>query len=466
MSTEFKLPEVGEGIEAGTVVSVLVSEGDHIEVDQSVLEFETDKAVVEVPSSVAGVVREIHVKANEEVKVGQTVLTVDEGAGDGETEEAAEEDEGGDDAAEEDQREAGAPDEDEGKAEAAEEDEGKAEAAEAEAPAEREERREATDAGRITADEDSGRPPPAAPSVRRLAREKGVDLRRISGSGPLGRISADDVLRFAAGDGEERRPTAPEPQPAAPAAAPSEVPLPDFSVWGDTERVAMSGVRKATVRAMRNAWATVPMVTHFDSADATEFEALRQRHKRAAEALGAKLTPTAMLIKVVAAALRKFPDFNASLDVEALEIVYKRYVNVGVAVDTDRGLLVPVVKNADRKNMLDLAVELGELAAKARDRKLGPEDMQGGNLTVSNLGSIGGHGFTPIVDPPDVAILGVSRSRMEPVWDAEQETFVPRLTMPLALSYDHRLIDGASAARFLRWICRAIEDPFLMALEG
>jgi pyruvate dehydrogenase E2 component (dihydrolipoamide acetyltransferase) len=477
VSTEFKLPEVGEGIEAGTVVSVLVSEGDRIEVDQAVLEFETDKAVVEVPSSVAGVVRQIHVKANEEVKVGQTVLTVDEAAAEAAGEEAPE---------------PGAPagegrDEAERPGEMAQEDEPQAtatadraaeDAAEGAAEGAAPQRDEAAESGRITAAE-GGRPAPAAPSVRRLAREQGVDLKEVSGSGALGRISADDVLRFAAGErprpaAEEAPPAAaPEGAPAAAApegapaaAAPAQVPLPDFSVWGDTERVAMSGIRKATVRAMRNAWATVPMVTHFDSADATEFEALRQRYKRAAEALGAKLTPTAMLIKVVAAALRKFPDFNASLDVEAQEIVYKRYVNVGVAVDTDRGLLVPVVKNADQKNMLQLAVELGELAEKARDRKLGPEDMQGGNLTVSNLGGIGGQGFTPIVDPPDVAILGVARSRMEPVWDAEQETFVARLTMPLALTYDHRLIDGASAARFLRWICRAIEEPFLMALEG
>jgi pyruvate dehydrogenase E2 component (dihydrolipoamide acetyltransferase) len=173
-----------------------------------------------------------------------------------------------------------------------------------------------------------------------------------------------------------------------------------------------------------------------------------------------------MLIKVVAAALRKFPDFNASIDTEAQEIVYKRYVNVGVAVDTDHGLLVPVVKNADRKNMLELAAELGELAQKARDRKLSPDDMKGANFSVSNLGGIGGTGFTPIVNPPEVAILGVSRGSMEPVWDEETEAFVPRLTMPLSVTYDHRLIDGAAAARFLRWICRAIEDPFLMSLEG
>jgi pyruvate dehydrogenase E2 component (dihydrolipoamide acetyltransferase) len=208
------------------------------------------------------------------------------------------------------------------------------------------------------------------------------------------------------------------------------------------------------------------MVTHFDKADATDFEALRQRSKRAAEAAGVKLTPTAMLLKVVAAALRKFPDFNASIDVERQEIVAKHYVNVGVAVDTEHGLLVPVVKHADRKNMLELAGELGALAERARARKLSPDDMAGGNFSISNLGGIGGTGFTPIVNPPDVAILGVSRSTMEGVWDAEEGHFVPRLTMPLALTYDHRLIDGASAARFLRWICEAIEQPFLMVLEG
>lgn len=453
MATEFKLPDVGEGIDVGTVVAVLVAEGDRIEVDQSVLELETDKAVVEVPSTVAGVVQKVHVQANAEVKVGEVVLTVDEsGAGADEPAEPAEADETGE------ADEAGEPAEAEEPSREPEAADGEADDADEEAEAPR-----AAPAPAATEEADDGRPIPAAPSVRRLAREQGVDLRQVPGSGLLGRISADDVLRFAAGEAPAAAPAA----PAAPAAAaPAPQPLPDFSQWGETERVAMSGIRKATVRAMTNAWATVPMVTHFDDADATQFEALRQRYKPAAEALGTKLTPTAMLIKIVAAALRKFPDFNASLDVETNEIVYKRYVNIGVAVDTDRGLLVPVIKHADRKNMLELAVELDELAAKARDRKLGPDDMQGGNLTVSNLGGIGGRGFTPIVDPPDVAILGVSRSRMEPIWDAESEQFAPQLTMPLALTYDHRLIDGAAAARFLRWLCRAIEEPFLMALEG
>ena len=255
------------------------------------------------------------------------------------------------------------------------------------------------------------------------------------------------------------------PTPAVASAAPT-VALPDFSRWGEVERSAMSGIRKATVRAMANAWATVPMVTHFDRADSTEFEALRKRYQPRAEAMGAKLTPTAMIIKVVAAALRKFPDFNASIDVAANEVIHKRYVNIGVAVDTPNGLLVPVIKDVDRKNTLELALELGELAAKARDRKLTPDEMQGGNFSVSNLGGIGGVGFTPIVNPPDVAILGVSRGSYEPVYDRETGEFVARLMMPLAVSYDHRLIDGAAAARFLRWVCQAIEEPFLMLLGG
>jgi len=302
----------------------------------------------------------------------------------------------------------------------------------------------------------SDAPLPAAPSVRRLARELGVDLHAVQGSGILGRISAEDVRTFAQGG---------TPRGAAAGTTAAPQPLPDFAQWGETERAPMSGIRKATVRSMTNAWTTVPMVTHFDKADATRFDALRKRFKGAAEARGAKLTPTAILVGIVAAALRKFPDFNASIDVANNEIVYKKYVNVGVAVDTPNGLLVPVIKNADQKSIIDLAVELGELAQKARDRKLTPDEMQGGNFSVSNLGGIGGTGFTPIVNPPDVAILGVSRGQVEPIWDAESETFVPRSTMPLSVSYDHRLIDGAAAARFLRWVCEAVEEPFLINLD-
>ncbi len=464
MPQDFKIPEIGEGIDSGTVVAVLVKEGDRVEVDQPVIEFETDKAVVEVPSDVAGVVTRLHVKANEEASVGQTIMTVDDSAeaganasGDTETAPSGAEAEA---SGAETERPAARAAEDRGAAEARGAAKAPSSAAETEAPA----NRVAADASRVGS-KPASRPAegdrsliPAAPSVRRLARERGVDLHEVQGSGILGRVSAQDVVRFAegaavatGGDVEAR---------------PAPTPLPDFSKWGDVERVPMSGIRKATVRSMTAAWTGVPMVTHFDEADATEFEALRQRYKPMAEAAGVKLTPTAMLVKVVASALRRFPDFNASLDVAAQEIVYKRYVHIGVAVDTEHGLLVPVIRDADRKNVLEIATELDTLATKARDRKLAPDDMNGGNFSVSNLGGIGGTGFTPIVAPPHVAILGVSRGAMKPVWNAATASFDARFTMPFSLTYDHRLIDGAAAARFLRWFCRAVEEPFLMALEG
>jgi len=437
--TDMKLPEVGEGIEAGTVVAVLVAEGDRVEIDQPVLELETDKAVVEVPSSVAGVVEKVHVQANAEARIGQVVLTVAEGA----------------EAAAEAKDEPKDEPKDEAKPEPEERPDEKAKPAEeAKAPSPV---AETTSAPAAETDAGGPRLIPAAPSVRRLARELDVDLRAVVGSGVLGRVSAEDVQRYATGGPGAGRPAA---------AAVEAPPLPDFSRWGETERVAMSGIRKVTVRTMAQAWANVPMVTHFDEADATRFEEVRQRFKGMVEKAGAKLTPTAMLLKVIAVALRRFPDFNASIDVGTQEIVYKKYVNLGTAVDTEHGLLVPVIKQADQKSVVELAVELGEIAEKARNRKLTPDDMSGGNFIVSNLGGIGGTGFTPIVTPPDVAILGVSRSAMKPVWDAKKGEFTPRLMMPLALTYDHRLIDGASAARFVRWVCQAVEEPYLLTLEG
>jgi pyruvate dehydrogenase E2 component (dihydrolipoamide acetyltransferase) len=414
---EFKLPEVGEGISKGMVVNVLVKVGDTIAKDQPVIEFETDKAVVEVPSSVAGVIQEIKVKANQEAKIGDVVLVVAESAG------------------------APLP--------ASKPEPVKAEAKVPEKPA--------PVASKTAPTPVSGERKllPAAPSVRRLAREMGVSLQNIAGSGVLGRISANDVMRFASGG-------------AAVSTVVSQAvsqPLPDFSKYGETERIAMNGIRKATVRSMTNAWASVPMVTHFDKADSTQFEVTRKKFQPRAEAVGTKITPTAMLLKIVASALKRFPDFNSSLDTSSSEIVRKKYVNIGVAVDTENGLLVPVIKNADQKSVIELAKELGDLAAKARARKLSPDDMSGGNFSISNLGGIGGTGFTPIVNPPDVGILGVSRGSMEPVWNKDTNTFEAKMMMPLSVSYDHRLIDGAGAARFLRWICEAIEEPFLMMLE-
>jgi len=240
--------------------------------------------------------------------------------------------------------------------------------------------------------------------------------------------------------------------------------LPDFARYGDFERTPMSKVRSLTAQNLAYAWNSVPHVTQHDDADITALEAARKKHAASVEAAGGKLTMTSILVKVCAVALKRFPDFNASVDAARGEIVHKKYYNVGIAVDTERGLLVPVLRNVDRKNLVALSVEVTQLAEKARTKRIMPDDMEGGNFTISNLGGIGGTSFTPIVNAPEVAILGVSRSTMKPVFS--NGTFEPRLILPLSLSYDHRLIDGAAAARFLRWVCEALEDPILLALEG
>jgi pyruvate dehydrogenase E2 component (dihydrolipoamide acetyltransferase) len=408
---------------------------------------ETDKAVIEVPSSVDGTVSEIHIEEGEEIKVGQLILTV---------------------AATADDQEKSRPQPEEAEPEPKKETERVTEA-QPEAKAES----EPATAGEQKAPEKAlveeevsqkAKAPreiaPAAPSVRRLARELGVDINHVRGSGPGGRISTDDVKNHVRQLNESER--------AGPAAiATTEVPtipLPDFTKWGEVEREPMTSIRRTTARRLSQAWATIPHVTHFDSADITELEGLRKRYARNAEAAGGKLTVTAIIIKVVASALKLFPKFNASLDIANQEIIYKKYYHVGVAVDTEHGLLVPVIRNVDRKNIIELSVELTQISEKARSRKVTLEDLEGGSLTVTNLGGIGGTNFAPIINPPEVAILGVSRASMQPVF--KDDGFEPRLIMPLSLSYDHRLIDGADAARFLRWIAQSIEQPFLLSLEG
>jgi len=436
--TEFKLPELGENIQKGKVVSVLVSVGDTIELDQPVLEVETDKALIEVPSSVKGKVKTVHLKPGDEAGVGQVILTVE--AGDGRAPAEAEKEA----PAKAEEKPPPAP-----KAEPAAAPPPPPAAAKA-PPAARAPEKPPPKPQAPARAKDA--PVPAAPSVRRLAREAGVDIRKIAGTGPGGRISAEDVKRHV---GELR--------PAAAAAA-LAAPLPDPAKWGPTETVKMDGIRLATARHLSRAWALIPHVTQCDKADVTELEKLRKKYAPKAEAAGGKLTVTAILLKAAASALKAFPKFNASVDAEAGEIVLKKYFHVGVAVDTERGLLVPVVRDVDKKNIIELSAELSRAAARAKERKLTLEEMQGGCFTITNLGGIGGTGFTPIVNWPEVAILGVSRAATEPVWDGE--AFKPRLMLPLVLSYDHRLIDGADGARFLRWICEALENPFLLPLEG
>ena len=418
---EVKLPELGDNVTQATVVGVLVKEGDRVEPGQPLLELETDKAVVEVPAEAGGVVKRVLVKVGDEVRPGQPFLELAEAEGGAEAPPLQAEG----------RPEAPAPKAEEAPRPAPKE----APPAPQEAPSER-------------------RLIPAAPSIRRLARELGVDLTRLRGTGLAGRITEEDVRR-AAGLGE----AAPAALPAAPAPR-----LPDFTKWGPVRREPMSGVRKATVRSMSQAWAQVPMVTHFDEADVTELEALRKQYAKKAEEKGFRLTLTAFLLKALALTLKAFPKFNASLDVEAQEIVYKDYIHIGVAVDTPHGLLVPVIRDVDRKGVLRLAEELQEISQRARERKLSPEEMQGATFSLSNLGGIGGTGFTPIVNWPEVAILGVSRSQMKPLWDPGKEAFVPRLVMPFSLTYDHRLIDGADAARFCRHLAGILEDPLGLAL--
>ena len=372
MTTEFNLPELGEDIDAGDVVALLVSVGDTIEADQPVLEIETDKAAIEIPSSVSGIITAIHVEEGGIVEVGKPILTVDtEGTGEGRTEPV-------------------------------------------EIP------QKAAPAPQVVS------PPP----VNQEKQEEAPT------------ITAAETRRI--------------PETAEP--------LPDFSKWGEIERDAMGGIRRTTAKHMATAWNTIPHVTNFDKADITELEKFRKQHTSTIEAAGGKLTITVMLLKIAAGALKQFPQFCASVDMERAEIIFKRYYHIGVAVDTPQGLLVPVIRNVDQKNITELAIELNQAVEKARNRKLSLEEMQGGTFTISNLGGIGGTNFTPIINSPEVAILGVSRSQTEPVFIDDQ--FQPRLMLPLALSYDHRLIDGADAAHFLRRLVDVLENPLLLALDG
>jgi pyruvate dehydrogenase E2 component (dihydrolipoamide acetyltransferase) len=478
MPTEFKIPELGENVTSGDVVRVLVKPGDTVAKDQPILELETDKATIEVPSTIAGTVKEVTVKQGQKVNVGQVVLTVDGGAAEpakaeGEAPKAAQAEQ----QPEEKQPRATA----EAKAEAtdkpkpqptgAPEEGGLSQQATARDAGDEEEtgpakpkRGEVVDITRgarapAAASAASPLPEPAepqgpaiaaAPSIRRLARELGIDIRRVQGTGPAGRISSDDVQAFVRG------------ALAPPQAGVASAPFPELSRWGEVERQPMSNIRRKTAEHLSHAWSVIPHVTQHDRADITALEALRKQYAPQAEKAGGKLTMTAIALKIVAVALRKFPNFNSSLDMARGELVYRKSVHVGVAADTERGLLVPVIRDVDRKGIVELSTELAKLSAKARAGKLSLDEMQGGGFTITNLGGIGGTAFTPIVNWPEVAILGISRASHEPVYINQQ--FEPRLMLPLSLSYDHRVIDGADAARFLRWVAEAFEQPFMLAL--
>ena len=428
MSVEIKLPELGEGIEAADVVKVLVSAGDQVAADQSLLELETNKATLEFPSPAAGTVADVLVSEGDEIKVGQVLFVMDgdEEKGHEKHEKHKKED------VEHGSTESGSP------------------------PA---------FAGKLRRGKQV-RPPSgavgglvtAAPSVRRAARLAGVDISQVSGSGPGGRVSKDDVARLAAGG--QIAGGSPQVRPPGGGVRP----LPEFGKWGGVRREKMSGIRRATAEHLIQCWTQIPHVTQFDRADITELEPLRKKYADRATKAGGKLTMAVMVVKVVASALKAFPKFNASVDMDKREIIYKDYVNVGIAVATDRGLLVPVLRDTDKKNMVEIAGEVSEIAQKAREGNVALDDLQGGTFTVTNLGSIGGTHFCPIINWPEVAILGMGRAQMAAGFEGEE--LKPKIYLPLSLSYDHRIIDGAEGAKFLRWIVEAIEEPLLLSLEG
>ncbi len=424
MVEDVKLPEISENVESGVVVGIMVKVGDWVRMEQPLVELETEKATFELPSPVSGKVVEVGVKENDEVKVGQVLMRIDPEA------QAAE---------------SSAPE----KASGAEE----VEQSKAEREAGAHVQEETAAAKPHRAEPPPKRKEAAAPAVRQLARELGVDLSEVAGSGPGGRISAEDVKDYVkgivAGGGGA-------------GAAPKLKPLPDFSKWGQVERQPMSVTRRRIAETLSLSWSNIPHVTQHEQADITDLEEFRREYAERVQQAGGKLTVTSILLKVVTSALKAFPMLNASVDAERDEVILKKYYHINVAVDTDRGLLVPVVRNVDTKSILELSVELAGLAEKTRSNKLTPEDMKGGTFTISNLGGIGGTAFSPIIYWPQVAILGVARARQQAVY--VEGRLQPRLILPLSLSYDHRIIDGAEGVRFLRWIAQALERPFLLAM--
>ncbi len=453
MATEFKLPDLGENIESGDVTQVLVAVGDSVSEGQSVLEIEAGKATMEIPSPAAGTVSALNVAQGDTVSVGQVVLTLETGNSKPETSESEPEPEPEPESEAEPEAE---PAEPAGQEKGSTEQEPVPEPVKDEAvpetpppapvPEQGAEEEPVPEPELKTQNSEPETPEEkplavsASPAVRRLARELGVDIHQIPPTGPAGFITQDDVKEYA------KRTLS---QGGIPVAGPTRI-------------EKMSGVRKATLKHMTHCWTTIPHVTQHDTADITKLELLRKQYAPRAEAAGAKLTMTAIIIKVIASALKKHPKFNCSINPEKAEIIYKDYYNIGIAMDTPKGLLVPVITAGDKKNIVELALELKALAERAREGKLTVADLKGGTFTFSNLGIIGGSFFTPIVNSPEVAILGSGRAH----WVSCPDGGEKRFKLPLSLSYDHRIIDGADGARFLKWVIDAMEEPLLLSLEG
>lgn len=454
---DFKLPDLGEGIHEAQIISVLVKEGDSVNEDDPLMEVETDKAAVEIPSPHSGKITKMHVSQGQTVNVGDVLVTFD-GAG----------------GAKEDKAEAKGEKEDKSKREPRRE---KAENREEERPQrerpskDRDERREPREEERRGGEErDRSRPVPASPAVRRMAREMNIDLHDVRGSGPGGRVLESDVKAFADNGGTAVQTRREAPSRDRDDVAPlTELPavdtsLPDFSKWGPIRREAVPQIRKTIARQMTRAWLSVPRVTHSDSADVTDLEAMRKSFSAELEKRGAgKLTLTGVLVKALGVALRKYPMLNASFDAQTNEIIYKDYVNIGIAVDTKRGLVVPVVRDVDSKSLAQISADLADVGQRAREMKFGVEDLRGATFTLSNVGALGGAFVTPMVNFPEAAILGVGRSGWQ-AWIHNDE-IAKRFIMPLSLSFDHRIIDGADAARFTKELIGYLENPLRLLSE-
>lgn len=432
---EVKVPDIGDFKEVG-VIEVLVSPGDRVEKEGSLITVESDKATMEIPSPVAGVVKELRIKVGDKVAEGSLILILEESG-----EESA--------AAKPAARSAPATDTASAPAEPP------APVA-VSAPPERAPIAKA-DPVPLEPQDPTVSKPHASPSIRMFARELGVDLTKVRGSGPKGRVTREDVQTFVKGAlaGAKTGTVVPAGGGGMPFGLP-ELQSIDFAKFGPVETRALSRIQKISGAFLHRNWISIPHVTQFDEADITDLESFRKSNGAATEKEGFKLTMLAFLIKASVTALRQFPDFNASLDKSRENLVLKKYFHIGVAVDTPDGLVVPVIRDADRKGVFDLARELADISKLAKEKKLKPGDMQGGTFSISSLGGIGGTLFTPIINAPEVAILGVSRAVTRPVWNGKE--FTPRLMLPLSLSYDHRVIDGAAGARFTTYLSSVLSD--------
>jgi pyruvate dehydrogenase E2 component (dihydrolipoyllysine-residue acetyltransferase) len=421
MARSFKLPDLGEGVHEGEVLAVHVSVGQEIKEGDIILEVETDKAAVEIPSPFSGRVSEVLVKPGDIVKVGDVMMVFSNGE----------------------------------EAEAVAADKSPKLSAEAAAS-------EKTAASAKAAERKG--PVPASPATRRLARELGVDLQQVEATGSGGRVTAEDVRIFADTGKKKVASTASAEVTAAeaPKLAVRSPALPDFTKWGPVERVPFRSIRRATAKQMMIAWSQIPHVTSQDQVDITKLEAFRRNHKAEIEAAGGRLTMTVFALKAVATALKMYPQFNATLDVEAEEIIVKNYYHIGVAVNTDNGLIVPVVRDVDRKSIKELAIELHDIVQQTRERKISREQLQGGTFTITNAGAMGGGYFAPIINFPEVAILGMGQGRLQPAVVAKdngKHEIAPRLIMPIVLCIDHRVLDGADAIQFLKVLIDTLQDP-------